>query len=71
MRNKTETELHGIASNEWEVFKSLIGDAAIKRAMVIILRKQGLSYGQIATRLKISRQWAQEIFFKYHESNVS
>jgi carbamoylphosphate synthase small subunit len=71
MVNKTEKELQRLALDEWLVFKSLVGESAITKAMVIILRKQGLSYGQISTRLKISRQWAQEIFYKYHEASVS
>lgn len=71
MDKRSETELKRLASEEWCVFKTLIGEKAFVKAMVIIMRKQGQSYGQISARLKISRQWAQEIYFKYHESSVS
>lgn len=70
MDKRTEIELMRLAAEEWCVFKKLIGESALTKAMVIIMRKQGQSYGQISARLKISRQWAQEIYFNYHESSV-
>lgn len=70
MRNFDE-ELKTLLVEEFQSFKTVIGDNAIKKAMVIILRKRGLTYGQISTRLDISRQWAHTIYTDWHNSTVT
>jgi hypothetical protein len=39
----------------------------MKKEMIIELRKQGLSFGQIAYRVKCKRQYCQEVW-KMHTS---
>lgn len=70
MRNK-DTQLHQIACSEWDLFKTLVGDKAITRAMVIMLRRRGASYGQIAKQLGISREWACQLYLRWHDETVN
>lgn len=62
-----DTQLQQIALEEWSHFKSIVGEKAIIRASVIMLRRNGLTYGQIEKRLGISRDWACRIYLKWHD----
>lgn len=69
--SKKDTQLHAIACHEWQLFKSLVGDKAITRAMVIMLRRRGASYGQISKQLGISREWACQLYLRWHDETVN
>jgi hypothetical protein len=66
-----DEQLQCIALQEWEHFKTLVGEKAIIRASVVMLRRNGLSYGQIEKRLGISREWACRIYLRWHDETVS
>jgi len=66
-----EKQLQKIALEEWDHFKSIVGEKAIIRASVVMLRRNGLSYGQIERKLGISREWACRIYLKWHDATVS
>lgn len=71
MINKHDKEILALASSDWSSFKAIIGEPAIKKALIVVLRKQGLSYGQIAVRLKVSRQYAHSIYLEWHNTTVN
>lgn len=56
-RNLTELDkkLQEIARNNWPQFVALIGTDAILSAKICLLRQNNLSYGQIQTRLGVTK----------------
>lgn len=49
-----DKQLQEIASKNWQQFAALIGDDAIKRAKVCLLRGKGKSYQQVSMKLGLS-----------------
>lgn len=65
-----DIEIQQMATKDWDVFKDLIGNAALKRAMVVVLRKRGLSYGQISQKLSINKISAYRIYCRWHTAQT-
>jgi len=63
MGEKVMTELdkrlREMALTNWDQFVSLIGDDAVLKAKICMLRKQKASYGQISMRLGVTERQAQ------------
>lgn len=54
-----DKKLLEIAKSNWPQFVSLIGDDAITTAKICLLRKDGKSYGQIQTKLGVTKNQAE------------
>lgn len=53
-----DVQLQNMAIVNWEGFVNLIGEKAVKKAKICLLRKKGQSLGQIATKLHITKRQA-------------
>lgn len=54
-----DKELQKMALMNWEQFVALIGEDAIKKAKVCILRKEGNKYEYISMVMKLSKNQVQ------------
>ena len=64
-------DLQKLASTNWDDFESLVGKKAIIKALVVMYRRSGLSYGQIQQKLKIDKSAACRIYLKWHDETVA
>lgn len=54
-----DAQLQEIALADWEHFVELIGDKAIRRAKICLLKRKGKSLNQIAVKLHITKRMAE------------
>ena len=64
-----DRQLQTLASTDWGAFVALVGLENITSAKICILRAQGKSLQQIASKFKKSKGWAQKINEKKCQCN--